>query len=152
MLLFFYYHAFQESSQDLALFDITSSSVPACSTSSLFPDATVSLTKSSSTTSSALNFPGPLFSTSIVSTESISTASVTFPQPPSSVLTTTLPAALPQSLSLASPAHLATPVPPSQVFTPPGASHAPSASLSHNLQDLALLDLGSPKKYVTLVP
>uniref|UniRef100_A0A8C2X6F6 Golgi associated, gamma adaptin ear containing, ARF binding protein 3a n=2 Tax=Cyclopterus lumpus TaxID=8103 RepID=A0A8C2X6F6_CYCLU len=46
------------------------------------------------------------------------------------------PSAPPQSFSVASPAPSDTPV------TPPGASHA--ASLTHNLQDLSLLDLGSP--------
>ncbi|XP_027138571.1 ADP-ribosylation factor-binding protein GGA3a [Larimichthys crocea] len=67
---------------------------------------------------SAMSFPGPVFSTS----------SATFP------LITTYPTAA------ASPAPSATPVPPPQASTSPT-----SASLSHNLQDLALLDLGSPK-------
>ncbi|KAG8014891.1 ADP-ribosylation factor-binding protein GGA3, partial [Nibea albiflora] len=66
----------------------------------------------------AMSFPGPVFSTS----------SATFP------LITTHTAA-------ASPAPSATPVPPPQASTSPT-----SASLSHNLQDLALLDLGSPKR------
>ncbi|XP_044044984.1 ADP-ribosylation factor-binding protein GGA3a isoform X2 [Siniperca chuatsi] len=132
----------QNSSQDFDLFDTTSLSVPAFSTSSLFPDALsetvapVSLIKSS-TTASALSFPGPVFSMPAFSTKSVSTTSVIFPQPLGSVLTTTAPTALPQSFSLASPAPSANPVIPQQVSTSP--------SLSHNLQDLALLDLGSPK-------
>ncbi|XP_035516416.1 ADP-ribosylation factor-binding protein GGA3a [Morone saxatilis] len=123
----------QDSSQDLDLFNTTSPLVPAFSTSSLFPDALsvtgapVTLTKSS-TTASALSFPGPVFSTPPVSTESISTQSL------NSILTT-VSAALPQSFSMTSPVPSATPVAPQQ----------PSASLSNNVQDLALLDLGSPK-------
>ncbi|XP_070772962.1 ADP-ribosylation factor-binding protein GGA3a [Enoplosus armatus] len=140
----------QDSSQDLDLFDTTSPSVPAFSTSSLFPDALsvtvtpISQTKSS-TTASILSFPGPVFSMPPVSTNSVS--SVIFPEPLGSVLTTTAPAASPQSFIMASPVPSATPVTPQQVSTSPGASHSPSASLSHNLQDLALLDLGSPKKH-----
>ncbi|XP_078136400.1 ADP-ribosylation factor-binding protein GGA3a isoform X2 [Sander vitreus] len=66
-------------------------------------------------------------------------------QPLSSVLTTTAPAAVPQAFSMASPATSAPPVTQQQVSTSPGASHTTLTSLSHNLQDLALLDLGSPK-------
>lgn len=143
----FYYHVFQDSSQDLNLFHTTSSSVPAFSTSSLFPDAlsvTVSPPKSSTV---------QLFSTLPVSAESVSTTSVTFPQTFSSMLsTTTFPATSPQSFSMASPAPSAPPVTPQQVCTLAGAPHSPLTPLSHNLQDLALLDLGSPKKWVILVP
>lgn len=130
----------QDSSQDLNLFHTTSSSVPAFSTSSLFPDAlsvTVSPPKSSTV---------QLFSTLPVSAESVSTTSVTFPQTFSSMLsTTTFPATPPQSFSMASPAPSAPPVTPQQVCTLAGAPHSPLTPLSHNLQDLALLDLGSPK-------
>nr|XP_033481175.1 ADP-ribosylation factor-binding protein GGA3a [Epinephelus lanceolatus] len=136
----------QDSSQDLGLFDITLA--PAFSTSSLLPDALSGSgapdnPAKSSMTASALIFPGPIFSTPPVSTVSVSTTSAIFPQPLSSVLTTMTPAALPQSFSMASPAISATPVSTQQVST--GVSHMTSTFLSHNLQDLALLDLGSPK-------
>ncbi|KAL7404341.1 hypothetical protein ABVT39_013429 [Epinephelus coioides] len=136
----------QDSSQDLGLFDITLA--PAFSTSSLLPDA-LSVSGApdnpakSSMTASALIFPGPIFSAPPVSTVSVSTTSAIFPQTLSSVLTTMTPAALPQSFSMASPAISATPVSTQQVST--GVSHMTSTSVSHNLQDLALLDLGSPK-------
>ncbi|XP_040893126.1 ADP-ribosylation factor-binding protein GGA3a isoform X2 [Toxotes jaculatrix] len=137
-------------SQDLHLFNTTAPSGPTFSTSSLFPDAlTATITPTSptksSTTASALSFPGPVLSTPPVFTESVSTTSVIFPQPLSSVLTSVAPTALPQSLSMTLPAPSATQVTPQQVSTSPRASHSPSASLSNNLQDLALLDLGSPK-------
>uniref|UniRef100_A0A8D0B3C0 Golgi associated, gamma adaptin ear containing, ARF binding protein 3a n=1 Tax=Sander lucioperca TaxID=283035 RepID=A0A8D0B3C0_SANLU len=140
----------QDSSQDFDFFETTSPSVSAFSTSSLHQDglsvtvAPISSAKSS-TTASGLSFPGPVFSTPPTSTRSVSTTSVIFPQPLSSVLTTTAPAALPQAFSMASPATSATPVTQQQVSTSPGASHTTLTSLSHNLQDLALLDLGSPK-------
>uniref|UniRef100_A0A8D0AV89 Golgi associated, gamma adaptin ear containing, ARF binding protein 3a n=1 Tax=Sander lucioperca TaxID=283035 RepID=A0A8D0AV89_SANLU len=136
--------------QDFDFFETTSPSVSAFSTSSLHQDglsvtvAPISSAKSS-TTASGLSFPGPVFSTPPTSTRSVSTTSVIFPQPLSSVLTTTAPAALPQAFSMASPATSATPVTQQQVSTSPGASHTTLTSLSHNLQDLALLDLGSPK-------
>ncbi|XP_076585195.1 ADP-ribosylation factor-binding protein GGA3a [Chaetodon auriga] len=142
----------QDSSQDLSLFDTTSSSVSAFSTPSLFPDALsvtvapVSSSKPSTTVASALSFSGPVFSTPPVSAQSVSATPVIFPQTLSSALSTTIPAALPQSFSMASPAPSATPVTPQQVCTLPGASHSPLTSLSHNLQDLALLDLDSPQK------
>ncbi|XP_068583496.1 ADP-ribosylation factor-binding protein GGA3a [Cebidichthys violaceus] len=126
----------QDSSHDFDFFDTTS-----LSTSSLFPDA-LSATADpvnpvgSSTTASALSFPGSVFSTPAVSSVSVSTTSVVFPQPFSS-------AAPAQSFSVASPAPSAPPVTAQQASTSPGASH--TTSLSHNLQDLALLDLGSPK-------
>ncbi|XP_070712550.1 ADP-ribosylation factor-binding protein GGA3a [Pempheris klunzingeri] len=133
-----------DSSQDLDLFHTT----PTSTTSSLFPDALskavapVGPTKSS-ITASTLSYP--VFSNLPVSTESVSTTSVMLPQPLSSVLTTTAPAALPPSLSMVSPAPSVTPVTSQQASSSPAASHLPSAFLSHNLQDLALLDLGSPK-------
>ncbi|XP_022620781.1 ADP-ribosylation factor-binding protein GGA3-like isoform X3 [Seriola dumerili] len=138
-----------DSSQRLHLFDTNSPSGPLFSTPSLFPDALsttiapVSTTKSS-TTASALGFPGPVLFTPPVFTQSISTTSVTFSQPLSSVLTTVAPTALPQSFSMALSAPSATHVTPQQVSTSPEASH--SAPLNDNLQDLALLDLGSPKR------
>ncbi|XP_071361719.1 ADP-ribosylation factor-binding protein GGA3a isoform X2 [Trachinotus anak] len=118
-----------DSSQNMHLFDTTSPSGPTFSTPSLFPDAPSATvapvsTPKSSTAASALSFPGPVF-TPPVFTQSVSTTSVTFPQPLSSVFT-----------------H----VTPQQVFTSPGSSHSPSTYLNDNLQDLALLDLGSPKK------
>ncbi|XP_074486596.1 ADP-ribosylation factor-binding protein GGA3a isoform X1 [Sebastes fasciatus] len=140
----------QDSRQDFNFFNTTSPSVPTFSTSSLFPDA-LSVTVApvsparSSTPASALNFPDPIFSTTPVSTVSVSTTSVVFPQPLGSVFTSTAPAALPHSFSMGSSASSAAPVTPQQVSASPGASHMTSTSLSHNLQDLALLDLGSPK-------
>ncbi|XP_056265807.1 ADP-ribosylation factor-binding protein GGA3a [Pseudoliparis swirei] len=127
----------QDSSHDLDFFDTTSPSAPAFSSSSLFPDA-LSLTAdplnpvNSPKTASALSLPGAVFST-----PPVSTGSVMFPPSFISALSTAAaPAAPPQSFSVASPAPSAAPV------TPPGASYA--AALGHNLQDLALLDLGSP--------
>lgn len=146
----FYYHVFQDSSPDLHLFDPTSSSGSTFSTSLLFPDvlsatiAPVTTAKSSTTASSF--FSDPVFSTSPVSIESVSTKSVIFPQPTSSLLTSSMPAALSQSFSMASPALSAPPVAPQQVPTSHGALHSSSTSLSHNVQDLSLLDLDSPKK------
>ncbi|XP_038569711.1 ADP-ribosylation factor-binding protein GGA3a isoform X3 [Micropterus salmoides] len=139
----------ENSSQDFDHFDTTSSSVPAFSTSSLLPDALsmtapVSQTKSSST-ASTLSFPGLVFSMPPVSTKSVSNTSVIFPQPLSSVLTTTAPPAISQTFSKGAPARSATTVSPQQVSISSAASHSPLTSLSHNLQDLALLDLGSPK-------
>nr|XP_020466667.1 ADP-ribosylation factor-binding protein GGA3 isoform X2 [Monopterus albus] len=142
--------SYQDPSKDLHLCDSTSALGPIFSTSSIFPDAlsapVVPVSPSrSSTMTSALSFPGPIFSTPPVSAKSVSTKSVMFPQPVSSVMTTLPPAALPQSFSVASAAPSATFVTPQQVTASFGASHAPSTSLSHNLQDLALLDLSSPK-------
>ncbi|XP_026216460.1 ADP-ribosylation factor-binding protein GGA3a isoform X2 [Anabas testudineus] len=140
----------QDSSQDLHLFDTTSCSGPTLSTSSLFPDALSATiapvtTAKSSTTASSLIFSDSVFSTSAVSMESVSTQSVIFPQPSSSLLTSSTPDALSQSFSTTSPAPSATLVTPQQVSTSHGASHSPTATLSHNVQDLALLDLGSPQ-------
>ncbi|XP_059195843.1 ADP-ribosylation factor-binding protein GGA3a isoform X1 [Centropristis striata] len=141
----------QDSGQDLDFFGTTSASAPTFSTPSLFPDplslttAAVSESKSSTATS-GFSLLGADFSTPPVSTVSVATTAVIFPQPLDSVLTTMAPAAgLPQSFSMALPATSLTPVTPQQVSTSPGATHTTSASLSHNLQDLALLDLGSPK-------
>ncbi|TKS67976.1 ADP-ribosylation factor-binding protein GGA3 [Collichthys lucidus] len=96
----------QDSSLNLDLF--TSSSLPPAFSTSLFPANPVS---------SAMSFPGPVFSTSSATFPLITTYPTTAASPPS-----------------------ATPIPPPQASTSPT-----SASLSHNLQDLALLDLGSPK-------
>lgn len=153
----FYCHVFQDSSQDLHLFDTTSCSGPTLSTSSLFPDALSATiapvtTAKSSTTASSLIFSDSVFSTSPVSMESVSTQSVIFPQPSSSLLTSSTPDALSQSFSTTSPAPSATLVTLQQVSTSHGASHSPTATLSHNVQDLALLDLGSPQKWVVCVP
>ncbi|KAF3852275.1 hypothetical protein F7725_005630 [Dissostichus mawsoni] len=100
----------------------------------------------SSPNASALSFPGTVFSTPPVSTASVSTTSIIFPQPLSSVLTTTAPAAaLPQSFIMAPPASCATTVSPQWDST--GASHTTSTSLINNLQDFGFLDLGSPKMH-----
>nr|XP_046266564.1 ADP-ribosylation factor-binding protein GGA3a [Scatophagus argus]XP_046266574.1 ADP-ribosylation factor-binding protein GGA3a [Scatophagus argus] len=130
----------QDSSQDLALFDTTSSPVPAFSTSTLFPDALSIAPVSPSTTAPVLNFSLPVVSTPTAFPQSVSTTSVAFPQPLNSVFTTTFPADLRQSFGTASPAPPANPVSSRPIST--------SASLSHNLQDLAdlaVLDLGSPR-------
>ncbi|XP_018520521.1 LOW QUALITY PROTEIN: ADP-ribosylation factor-binding protein GGA3a [Lates calcarifer] len=139
-----------DSSQDLHLFDTTSPTGPTFSSSSLFPDALpatvapLNPTKSS-TAASALTFPGPVLAPPVF-TESIPTTSVIFPQPLSTVLTASAPSALPQSFTVDLPASSATHVTMSQqVSSPPGAPHSSSTSLSNNLQDLSLLDLGSPK-------
>uniref|UniRef100_A0A7N6A735 Golgi associated, gamma adaptin ear containing, ARF binding protein 3a n=1 Tax=Anabas testudineus TaxID=64144 RepID=A0A7N6A735_ANATE len=131
----FYCHVFQDSSQDLHLFDTTSCSGPTLSTSSLFPDALSATiapvtTAKSSTTASSLIFSDSVFSTSAVSMESVSTQSVIFPQPSSSLLTSSTPDALSQSFSTTSPAPSATLVTPQQVSTSHGASHSPTATLS----------------------
>ncbi|XP_033986227.1 ADP-ribosylation factor-binding protein GGA3a [Trematomus bernacchii] len=137
----------QDSSQDLDFFDTTLPSNPSFSTSSLYPDAlsvtVAGISAKSSTKASALSFPGTVFSTPPVSTASVSTTSIIFPQPLSSVLTTTAPAAaLPQSFIMAPPASSATTVSPQWDST--GASHTTSTSLINNLQDFGFLDLGSP--------
>ncbi|XP_068177651.1 ADP-ribosylation factor-binding protein GGA3a isoform X1 [Antennarius striatus] len=137
----------QDSNQNLALPDSTSSLGPPFSTHMFFPDALssalVSPANSSSTTSSTLNISTPLDYTKY-----IPAVSRNFPQSLSSVLTTTLPPALPappQALIMASTAPSATFVPPPLVPASSGVSNVPSSYPSHNLQDLALLDLGSPK-------
>ncbi|KAK5865928.1 hypothetical protein PBY51_020158 [Eleginops maclovinus] len=132
----------QDSSQDLDFFDTTLPSNLAFSISSLYPEAlsvtVAGVSAKCSTTASALSLPGTVFSTPPVSSASVSTTSVIFPQPLSSVLNTTAPAAaLPQSFSMAPPASSATTVSPQWDST--------SASLSNNLQDFGFLDLGSPK-------
>uniref|UniRef100_A0A8D3AXI4 Golgi associated, gamma adaptin ear containing, ARF binding protein 3a n=1 Tax=Scophthalmus maximus TaxID=52904 RepID=A0A8D3AXI4_SCOMX len=136
--------------QDWHLFNTTSPSAPTLSTYPLFPDApsaTISPFSpiKSSTTASTLSFPGPVLPTPPVFTESLSTTSAIFPQPLSSELSTLAPTVLPQSFSMALPAPSATPVIPQQFSSSLRASHSLSTSLSNNLQDLALLDLGSPK-------
>ncbi|KAM7418909.1 hypothetical protein PAMA_016161 [Pampus argenteus] len=139
----------QDSKKDLDLFDTTSPPALTFSTSSLFShalSATVapfSPTKSS-TTVSALSFPGSMFPTPSVSSESVSITSQS-QQSVSSILTITAPAALPQSYSMALSAPSATAVTPLQVSSAAGPSESASTSVSHSLQDLALLDLGSPK-------
>ncbi|KAG7239252.1 hypothetical protein INR49_029393 [Caranx melampygus] len=139
-----------DPSQGLHLFGTTSPSGSTFSTPSFFPDALSATvapvsTPKPPTTASALGFPGPVLFTPPVFTQSVSTTSVTFPPPLSSVLTTVAPTALPQSFSIASPAPSAAHVTPQQVSPSSEASHFPSTSLSDNLQDLALLDLDSPK-------
>ncbi|XP_042253257.1 ADP-ribosylation factor-binding protein GGA3a [Thunnus maccoyii] len=141
-----HFQPLQDSSKDLDLFDTTSPPAPAFSTSSLFPHglaATVSPAKSS-IAASALSFPVSVFPTPSVPTESVSIASQS-QQSVSSVSTVTAPAALPPSYSMALSAPSATAVTPQQVSTAAGPSQSASPSLNHNLQDLALLDLGSPK-------
>ncbi|KAM7394076.1 hypothetical protein PAMP_020898 [Pampus punctatissimus] len=117
----------QDSKKDLDLFDTTSPPAPTFSTSSLFS-----------------HVPGCVFPTPSVSSESVSITSQS-QQSVSSILTITAPAALPQSYSMALSAPSATAVTPQQFSSAAGPSESASPSLSHSLQDLALLDLGSPK-------
>eukprot|EP00066_Takifugu_rubripes_P021401 XP_011610667.1 PREDICTED: ADP-ribosylation factor-binding protein GGA3-like [Takifugu rubripes] len=135
--------ALPSSNQDVDLLDI-SSSVPACSSPLLFADVLPATRVDSAPTPS----PWPGLSTP-ASTLSASAASVSSPHPGSSVLVTTLPPALPRSVSLASPVHAGPPVPPPQLFSSPGVSHTTSASLNQMLQDLDLLDLGSSTAITT---
>ncbi|XP_069553330.1 ADP-ribosylation factor-binding protein GGA3a [Brachyistius frenatus] len=135
----------QDSSQDLGLLDTTLLTVPAFSTSPLFLDAlstTIAPISPTQTFDSSLNLLGPVCSTPAVSTASVSTTSVIFPQPLSSVLTTMASASPPQPFSMTS-APSVTPVTPQPVSMSSGVSHLLSTSLNHNVQDLALLDLGS---------
>ncbi|XP_034544126.1 ADP-ribosylation factor-binding protein GGA3a [Notolabrus celidotus] len=136
-----YLPSLQDSRKDLDLFDTTSSSVEEFPTASLFPDflsATAGL-NNSSTNNSALSYPGDILSRHPASTESILTTSNIFPQPTSSVLNTPAPAPFLESF----PPPSATPVTSHQVSNLATGSHSAVTSLSHNLQDLALLDLGS---------
>ncbi|XP_008276700.1 ADP-ribosylation factor-binding protein GGA3a [Stegastes partitus] len=139
----------QDATKDLGFLDTALPTVPAFSTPPLFLDAlsstvaSVSPTKTS-TTASALSFPGPVFSTPPVSAAPPST--VMFPQPLSAALTTVAPAALPQPFSMTSAAPSTNPVAPQQFTSSPGVFHSPSASLSHQHQDLTLLDLGGSNK------
>ncbi|CAK6953406.1 ADP-ribosylation factor-binding protein GGA3a [Scomber scombrus] len=139
----------QDSSKDLELFDTTSPPAPAFSTSSFFPctlSATVtsvSPTKSSAT-ASALSFSGAVFSTPSVSTQSVSVTSGS-QQSVSSGLTFTAPAALPQSYNAVLSVPSATTVTQQQASAAAGPSQSASPSFNHNLQDLALLDVSSPK-------
>uniref|UniRef100_A0A1A8E7W2 Golgi associated, gamma adaptin ear containing, ARF binding protein 3 n=2 Tax=Nothobranchius kadleci TaxID=1051664 RepID=A0A1A8E7W2_NOTKA len=125
----------QSSSHGLDIFDNSLPSLHAPSTPPLFQEslstAMVSASPNKATTSSG--FPGSVFSTPPVSTASDSLL-VKFPQPLGSMA----PAALTPSLS-ESPALLAA----RQNVSLPGVFHPASSSLSHNLQDLAMLDLGS---------
>nr|XP_019940079.1 PREDICTED: ADP-ribosylation factor-binding protein GGA3-like [Paralichthys olivaceus] len=132
--------------QDVHLFDTTSSSGPTFSTYSLFPNALSAAAApfnpaKPSPTASTLSFPGPVLPPPPVFTESLSTTTVLFPQSLSSVLTSS---AQTQSFSMALPSASAPHVFP-QVSTSLSASHSPSTFVNNNLQDLALLDLGSPK-------
>ncbi|XP_047435313.1 ADP-ribosylation factor-binding protein GGA3a isoform X2 [Mugil cephalus] len=145
---------FQDSSKNVGLFDTSLPTVPAFSTSSPFLDGLPTTTPTSSmgsahtfTTASGLSFSGPVFCTHPVSTASVPTTSVVLPQPLSSVLTSMAPAALPQSFSTTLPSSSATHVNQQQVTISSGVFHSPSASVSNNLQDLSLLDLGSPNNF-----
>ncbi|XP_065815462.1 LOW QUALITY PROTEIN: ADP-ribosylation factor-binding protein GGA3a [Labrus bergylta] len=135
----------QDLGHDLDLFDTTSSLVPAFSPSSLFPDALSAA--ACSAVSSDLSHPVDIFSTPPVSSASFSTTlGHIFPQPPpAAVSITALPAPLPQAAATVSPASSADPAASRRLSDSAGGSHSLANSLSHNLQDLALLDLGSPK-------
>ncbi|XP_041641799.1 ADP-ribosylation factor-binding protein GGA3a isoform X2 [Cheilinus undulatus] len=139
------FSSLQNFRQDLDLLDTTSSSVSALSTSSLFSDALSAAVYSpqTSTTNSGLNPAVDIFPLPTVSSAPFSSLSDIFAQPPSSGLVTAAPAALPQCM--VSPAHPTSPVTSHQASNSAGGSHSAETSLSHSLQDLALLDLGSPK-------
>lgn len=127
----------------MALFDIFSSSVPACSSSSLLPDVLSAARVSSTPTSTpATILPGPGLSTPPVLTQFASALSVSLPHLHPSVRAGTLPPALAHPVSPALPVHAAPPGPPPRVSSP-GIYHSSSTSFSQSLQGLALLDLSS---------
>lgn len=143
LMFFCLYQALSSHHQNVTLFDISPSSVPACSSPSLFPVVLSASTLSSTPTSTAATtLPWLGLSTPPVGTQSESASS---PPPPTPALPTTLPPALTPSVSLTSCAHADAPfdVPLSQVVSSSGTSHTPPASLNQSLQDLVLLDLGS---------
>lgn len=143
-------NVFQDSGQDLALFD---SSLPpafdALSAPSLFQQALsttlapVTSTRTT-TTSSASNFPAPPFFTPPAGTASDLPASVIFPPPLGSALTASAPAGPSPSHSATAPAFSTG----RQHVSLPGVFQPAVSSLSHNLQDLAMLDLGGSDKWV----
>uniref|UniRef100_A0A1A7YYE8 Golgi associated, gamma adaptin ear containing, ARF binding protein 3 n=1 Tax=Iconisemion striatum TaxID=60296 RepID=A0A1A7YYE8_9TELE len=127
----------QSSSQGLDIFDNSLPSLHALSTPPLFQESlstamALASPNKTTTTSSTSGFPGCVFFTPPVSVSDSST--VRFPQPLGSVA----PAALLPPLS-GSPAFSAA----RQNVSLPGVFHSASSSLSHNSQDLAMLDLGS---------
>ncbi|XP_037545793.1 ADP-ribosylation factor-binding protein GGA3a [Nematolebias whitei] len=134
----------QDSSQDLVFFDTSLPTIQALSPplfQNVLSTINVSVSPNKSTPAvSALSFPGLVFSTPPVST-AFNSASLTFPQPLSSALNPTASAAAPQSLS-SSPALSAA----QKNISFPGIFQSASSSLSHNLHDLAMLDLGSNDK------
>ncbi|XP_029992964.1 ADP-ribosylation factor-binding protein GGA3a isoform X2 [Sphaeramia orbicularis] len=148
--------SFQDSSQDVDLFDPNLPPALAFSTSPLLTDAVsikdapVSTVNSLSTVSN-LSLPDSIFSTLAVSSQSVSASSFTNPQlllgP---VFTNTAKGSIPQSYcktssSLSSTVPTTTHIPPQLISTAAGPSQSASPSLIHNLPDLAQLDLGSPK-------
>uniref|UniRef100_A0A3Q2Q860 Golgi associated, gamma adaptin ear containing, ARF binding protein 3a n=1 Tax=Fundulus heteroclitus TaxID=8078 RepID=A0A3Q2Q860_FUNHE len=129
----------QDSSQHLALFDSSLPAFNALSAPSLFQQAlSTTLAPATSTrtatTTSASDFPGPAFSTLPAAAASDLPAPLMFPQPLGSALTAAAPAGPSPSHGRTAPA---LPAGRQHVFQP-----GPS-SLSHNLQDLAMLDLSS---------
>lgn len=143
----------QDITQGFDLFGTTSSSAPAFSTSALFPDA-LSTTVSSAraaTTNSSLTNQVDIFSLPPVSTAALSSTLDIFAQPPGPASTAAAPVPLPQCSSVTSPTLSASPMALQQFSDSARGSHSSAASLCHNLQDLALLDLGSPKNTASLV-
>lgn len=142
--MFFCSNTFQDSSRGLGVFDTSLPAIQALSPP-LFQDVlssiNVSVSPNKSTPAvSASSFPGLVFPTPPVSTASNS-ASLTFPQPLRSALNPTASAAAPQSLSSSSALSAA-----QKNVCFPGVFQSASSSLSHNLHDLAMLDLGSNDK------
>ncbi|XP_014331622.1 ADP-ribosylation factor-binding protein GGA3 [Xiphophorus maculatus] len=134
----------QDSGQDLALFDSSlSPAFDALSAPSLFQQALsttlapVTSTRTT-TTSSASNFPAPAFFTPPAATASDLPASVIFPPPLGLALTASVPAGPSPSHSATAPAFSTG----RQHVSLPGVFQPAVSSLSHNLQDLAMLDLG----------
>ncbi|XP_041838689.1 ADP-ribosylation factor-binding protein GGA3a [Melanotaenia boesemani] len=142
------FSSLQGSGQQLDLFDTSLPTLPALSTPSLFLDAlsttttiiTVASPTKTSTTPSVLSVPGSVFSTHPFSASLDSATSVSFPQPLSSSLIKMPPVAPSESFSL-TPA--AASVTSQQISASSGDIQSSSSSLSHSLQDLAMLDLSS---------
>ncbi|MED6280313.1 hypothetical protein CHARACLAT_009517 [Characodon lateralis] len=134
----------QDSGQHLALFDASLPAFNALSTPSLFQQALsttlASMTSTkTTTTSSASKFPCPAFSTLPAATASDLPASLIFAQPLAPALITVAPAGPSPSHSMTAPA-LSTS---GQHVSLPGVFQPGPSSLSHNLHDLTMLDLGN---------
>ncbi|XP_076001794.1 ADP-ribosylation factor-binding protein GGA3-like isoform X2 [Genypterus blacodes] len=146
-----HFTSFQDSTQDLNLFGSSPPQIPAFSAPSLFTEALFGagspvVPLQSSTAASASLFPELALPAPAASTISAS-SSVTAPRP---LLSAAAPPGLHHSYSaapssLSTPARLTNPFIQHQGSFTAGASSSASASLQNNLQDLAMLDLGSPK-------
>ncbi|KAM4603250.1 ADP-ribosylation factor-binding protein GGA3a [Polymixia lowei] len=128
----------QDASQDLDLFGSASLPAPVFATPSVFADALSAVGTAPagpprcSAAASASPFHGPVFS---ASRTAAAASSSSLPYAASSII----PVVPPQAPSAAS-------------FHPGSASPSTSASLNRSLQDLAMLDLGSPKNTGAMDP